>query len=221
MHLGDMDVGMPPAIAIVGGGLPLATGSALAFSYMKSRNVAVAFFGDGATNEGAFHESVNMAAIWDLPAVFVCENNLYGASTHISKVMKVEHISERASAYGIPGVTVDGNDICQVYSAAGEAIERARVGKGPTLLECMTYRRGGHSRGDSNKYRDKKEEEEWMKRDPLVIARNYLEKEKVLVGSAVEKIEAQVKREIEQAIQFAEESPFPSAEEMHVDLWAE
>jgi len=221
MHLGDMDAGMPPAIAIVGGGLPLAAGCGLAFKYKKQDNVAVAFFGDGAVNEGAFHESVNMAAIWNLPVIFVCENNLYGASTHISKVMKAENVADRASAYGIPGVIADGNDMIDVYVKTGEAVKRAREGKGPTLLECKTYRRGGHSRGDSNLYRDKKEEEIWLARDPLVIARGKMVREGMLTEMEVKDIDEQVKTGIEKAIKFAEESPFPAEEEMFNDLWAD
>jgi len=221
MHLGDMDAGMPPAIAIVGGGLPLAAGCGLAFKYKKQDNVSVAFFGDGAANEGAFHESLNMAAIWNLPVIFVCENNLYGASTHISKVMKAENVADRASAYGIPGVIADGNDMIDVYVKTGEAVKRAREGKGPTLLECKTYRRGGHSRGDSNLYRDKKEEEIWLARDPLVIARGKMVREGMLTEMEVKDIDEQVKTGIEKAIKFAEESPFPAEEEMFNDLWAD
>jgi len=221
MHLGDIDVGMPPAIAIVGGGLPMAAGCGLAFKYTGRDNVSVAFFGDGAANEGAFHESLNMAAIWNLPVIYVCENNLYGASTHISKVMKVENVADRAAAYGITGIIVDGNDIFEVYRAAGEAVGRARSGKGPTLLECKTYRRGGHSRGDSNLYRDKKEEAEWLARDPIVIAREKMVREGMLTETEAKDIDEQVKIGIEKAIKFAEESPFPAEEEMFKDVWAD
>lgn len=221
MHLGDMDVGMPPAIAIVGGGLPLATGCGLAFKYRKQDNVSVAFFGDGAANEGAFHESVNMAAIWNLPVIFVCENNLYGASTHVSKVMKPKHIADRAAAYGIPGIIVDGNDVFAVYRATDEAVKQARSGGGPVLLECKTYRRGGHSRGDSNQYRDKKEEAEWLKRDPVVIAREELKKSGILKDIDINDIAEKVKAEIEKSIRFAEESPLPVPEDIFKDLWIE
>ena len=174
MHIGDISVGAIPAIAIVGGGIPLATGCALAFKMQHKKSVAVSFFGEGASNEGVFHEAVNMAAIWNLPVVYVCENNLYAASTHVSKVMKIKNIAERAAAYGIAGEVADGNDFRDVCRATGKAIERARSGGGPSLIECKTYRRGGHSRRDANAYRDKKEEKEWMARDPVVLAKNCL-----------------------------------------------
>lgn len=221
MHLGDIDAGMPPAVAIVGGGLPMAAGCGLAFKYRKQDNVSIAFFGDGAANEGAFHETLNMAAVWKLPVIFVCENNLYGASTHVSKVMKVENVADRASAYGIPGVTVDGNNVFEVYRAAGEAVQRARMGGGPTLLECKTYRRGGHSRGDSNLYRDKKEEAEWLAKDPLVLVREKLVTGGIITEEEIKNIEEQVKAEIEKAVKFAEESPFPAKEEIFKDFWAD
>ncbi len=200
MHMGDMDVGMLPAIAIVGGGIPVATGLALASKMMSLNRVAVSFFGDGATNEGAFHEAVNMGAIWNLPVVYVCENNLYGASTQQSKVMKIKNIRERASSYGIPGKVADGNDMFSVYEAAKEAISRAREGKGPTLLECKTYRRGGHSRSDACKYRQKEEEKEWLAKDPIPQARKKLIEMGVLTEEKAKGIEEKVKKEVEDAI---------------------
>ncbi len=148
MHLGDLAKGMVPAIAIVGGGIPVATGIGLAFKMKKEKRVAVCFMGDGATNEGAFHEGINMGAIWGLPVVYVVENNLYGASTPVSWVVRTKTISERSVIYGIPGVTVDGNDVLAVYQAAKTAVDRARAGEGPSLLELMTYRITGHSRRD-------------------------------------------------------------------------
>jgi pyruvate dehydrogenase E1 component alpha subunit len=166
MHMGNADLGMLPAIAIVGGGIPLATGYALSFKYLKKRNIAACFFGDGAVNEGIFHETVNMAAIWDLPVLFLCENNKYGASTLIDSVMKVKTVSARASAYGIPGETVDGNDVVAVYQATLKAADRAREGYGPALLELETYRFAGHSRSDPGHYRPKEEVTEWKKRIP-------------------------------------------------------
>lgn len=168
MHFGDIEKGMLPAIAIVGGGIPLAAGYALAFQYQNVPNIVACFFGDGAANIGSFHEGINMAAIWDLPVVFVCENNKYGASTAVEKVMKVAHVSDRASAYGIPGRTVDGNDVEAVYGAMLEAASRARSGQGPTLLELETYRLAGHSRSDPGHYRPKEEVDEWRTRDPLL-----------------------------------------------------
>lgn len=220
MHMGDMDVGMLPAIAIVGGGIPVATGLALASKMMHSGKVAVSFFGDGATSEGAFHEAVNMGAIWNLPVVYVCENNLYGASTHQSKVMKIKNVAERASSYGIPGKVADGNDMFSVYEAAKEAISRAREGKGPTLLECKTYRRGGHSRSDACKYRAKEEEKAWLEKDPIPQARKKLVQMQVLTEEKAKDIEEKVKKEIEDAIAYARNSPSPEPEDTLANVFA-
>ena len=167
MHLGDLSKGMVPAIAIVGGGIPIATGMALAFKMKREPRVAVCFTGDGATNEGAFHEGINMGAIWDLPVVYVVENNLYGASTPVSAVMKTKTIAERSSAYGIPGVTVNGNDVLGVYEAAKEAVDRARSGQGPTLLELVTYRITGHSRRDPALYQPEAERKQALENEPI------------------------------------------------------
>jgi len=220
MHMGDMDVGMLPAIAIVGGGIPVATGLALASKMMHSGKVAVSFFGDGATSEGAFHEAVNMGAIWNLPVVYVCENNLYGASTQQSKVMKIKNVAERASSYGIPGKVADGNDMFSVYEAAKEAISRAREGKGPTLLECKTYRRGGHSRSDACKYRAKEEEKAWLEKDPIPQARKKLVQMQVLTEEKAKDIEEKVKKEVEDAIAYARNSPSPEPEDTLVNVFA-
>jgi pyruvate dehydrogenase E1 component alpha subunit len=220
MHMGDMDVGMLPAIAIVAGGIPVATGLALASKMMSLNRVAVSFFGDGASNEGAFHEAVNMGAIWNLPIVYVCENNLYGASTHQNKVMKIKNVAERASSYGIPGKIADGNDILSVYQAAKEAIARARKGKGPTLLECKTYRKGGHSRSDACRYRDKEEEKVWLAKDPIPQAKKKLIQMGVLTEESAREIEEKVKKEIEDAIEYARKSPSPEAEDTLVNVFA-
>lgn len=220
MHMGDMDVGMLPAIAIVAGGIPVATGLALASKMMSLNRVAVSFFGDGASNEGAFHEAVNMGAIWNLPVVYVCENNLYGASTHQNKVMKIKNVAERASSYGIPGKIADGNDMFSVYEAAKEAISRAREGKGPTLLECKTYRRGGHSRSDACKYRDKEEERVWLAKDPIPRARKKLIQMGVLTEEKDKAIEEKIKKEIEDAIEYARNSPSPKAEDTLKNVFA-
>ena len=219
MHVGDASVGMIPAIAIVGGGLTIAAGCGLAFKFQRKDNVVAAFLGDGATNEGAFHEALNMAAIWDLPVVFVCENNLYGASTHVSKVMKVGDVAERASAYGMPSAIADGNDVLDVYERVREAVERARTGGGPTFVECKTYRRCGHSRSDANAYRDKAEEKEWLAKDPLIIARDRLKAMGALSDEGAESIEAEVEAEIEEAFAFAEAGPLPEPEDCLRDLW--
>jgi len=218
MHIGDASVGMLPAIAIVAGGLTIATGCALAFKLQKKDNVAVAFLGDGASNEGDFHEALNMAAIWNLPVVFVCENNLYGASTHVDLVMKTEDVADRASSYGMPSAIVDGNDVLAVHECVGKAVKRARSGAGPTLVECKTYRIGGHSRSDANAYRDKQEEKEWLARDPLPIAQNNLKAMGALSDADIARIDDKIAREIDEATEYAQQSPLPAPEECWTDL---
>ena len=220
MHIGDPEVGMPPAIAIVGGGLTIATGCGLAFKFQKRGAVAVSFFGDGATNEGDFHESLNMAAIWDLPVVYVCENNLYGASTHLKLVSKLENLADRACSYGMPSAICDGNDVTEVYTCVGKAIERARSGGGPTLVECKTYRIGGHSRSDANAYRDKEEEKRWFARDPLIVAQNKLKAMGILSDADIARIDEEIAKEIDEATQYAENSPLPAPEECFTHLFA-
>lgn len=167
MHIADVETGNLGANGIVAGGIPIAAGAALAQKMQGTDNVVVSFFGDGATNEGAFHEAMNLAAIWDLPVIFVCENNKYGMSNSTEFSMRIENISERAAAYGFEGVTVDGNDVDAVYEAAAMAVEKARAGKGPTLIECNTYRHKGHSKSDKNLYRTKEEIENWKTKDPI------------------------------------------------------
>jgi len=219
MHVGDPEKGAITSIAIVGGNIPLAAGAALAFKFQKSDRVAVSFFGDGASNEGVFHETLNMAAIWNLPVIFVCENNFYGASTHVSKAMKITNIADRASAYGIPGVVVDGNDVIAVYENVNKAVEHARSGKGPTLIECKTYRHGGHSRSDACNYRPKGEKEEWLKKDPIVGMKNKLIEMKIFTEEAFKEMETKIEEEIDEAVDFAKNSPFPKAEDALTDVW--
>ena len=213
MHVGDPDVVMIPAIAIFGGNIPIATGIALSFKFQKAPRVAVSFFGDGACNEGAFHESLNMAAIWNLPVVYVCENNLYGASTPIRMMAKVENLADRAHSYGIPGVVVDGNDVTAVYQVMSEAARRCRERKGPTFLECKTYRRGGHSRSDACNYRDKEEEKMWSARDPITIFRTKLLENGQASSGDLERINQEVEKEIVEAVRFAQDSPSPEPPE--------
>jgi pyruvate dehydrogenase E1 component alpha subunit len=220
MHLGDVAYGMLPAIAIVGGGIPLAAGYALAFKYRKTGNVVGCFFGDGATNIGSFHEAVNISAIWDLPVIFVCENNKYGASTSIEKVTRVPRLSERAAAYGIPGRTVDGNDVEAVYAAMVDACERARGGAGPTLLELETYRFAGHSRSDPGHYRSKDEVAHWKSRDPLSRYEKFLLTGGILSPGDVEELKASVEKELDAAVAFAEASPSPHPEDCLNDVYA-
>jgi pyruvate dehydrogenase E1 component alpha subunit len=219
MHVCDFDAGMPPAIAIVGANVPIAVGMALAFKMKGTDQVVACFFGDGAINQGMWHEGVNIAAIWKLPIILVCENNLYAASTHVTKVM-LKNIVERAGAYGIPGQTVDGNDVTAVYGKACKAIERARKGEGPALIECLTYRHGGHSRSDPATYRPKEEVEEWLRRDPISRFKNKLIEKGVLTVERAKEIERNVEAEIEEAVKFAKESPFPEPETGLEDIYA-
>lgn len=213
MHMGDPAVGAMTAIAIVGGNIPVAAGMALSFKMQRTGQVVACFMGDGATNEGAFHEGVNMAAIWDLPVVFVCENNRYGASTPVQQVTKLEKLAQRAAGYGIPGVTVDGMDVLAVHAAALEAVGRARSGAGPTLLECETYRFGGHSRSDTRGYRSREEEDEWKHRDAIPRLGRLLTDTGQATGADLTALAEQVERELDEAVTFAEESPSPAPED--------
>jgi len=219
MHMGDLSKGIVPAVAIVGGGLPIATGIALSFKMRGQRRVAAAFMGDGATNEGTFHESLNMASVWDLPAVFVVENNLYAASTSVKLSMKVEHVSERACAYGIPGVTIDGNDVLAVYEAAREAVARARAGKGPTLLELLTYRITGHSRRDPGLYQPEEERKQAVANEPIGRFAGWLMAQGSADQASLDEIRAGVKAEIEAAVEKAMADPAPAPEDTLEDMF--
>ncbi|MGD2247360.1 MAG: pyruvate dehydrogenase (acetyl-transferring) E1 component subunit alpha [Candidatus Methanofastidiosia archaeon] len=218
MHITDKSIGMLGANAVVGGAIPIATGAGLTCKLKYPDRVVACFFGDGASNQGTFHEAINLAAVWDLPVVFVCENNLYAMGTRQSMVMKIKDVSKRAAGYGIPGVTLNGNDVLAVNEAAKEAVKRARNGEGPTLIECKTYRHKGHSRFDPATYRPKEEVEEWMAKDPLHLFRKKL-LSKGIPEEFFEKIEKQVEQEIEEAVQFAENSPQPEPEEALNDIW--
>lgn len=209
MHVGDISLGMFPAIAIVGANVPLAAGTALAAKRLGQDRVTVCFFGEGGANEGAFHEGLNMAAIWDLPVVYVCENNLYAASTPVSQSFKIQNIADRAAAYGMPGVIVDGNDVEAVYRTAGEAVRRARRGEGPTLIEAKTYRLCGHSRSDPRTYRTKEEEAEWAELDPLLTAAGRLKQAGLATEESLAAVEQEVQAVIDEAVDFAERSPYP------------
>jgi len=220
MHLVDASVGMPPSNAIVGANIPIATGAALAFKLQGLDRVVVCFFGDGAANTGAFHEGLNLAAVKDAPAVFVCENNQYAASTHTSLAMKIEDISLRAAAYGIPGETLDGMDVRAVHHAASRAVERARSGGGPTLLECKTYRFMGHSRGDPGGYRTREDVQSWRAKDPLPRFREILAGEFGVEEEALAALEASIDGEVSDAIEYAQESPFPEVENVYAHVYA-
>lgn len=221
MHTGDPDVGSMTAIAIVGGNIPVATGMALGFKMQRTGQVVCCFMGDGAINEGAFHEAVNMAAIWDLPVVFVCENNLYGASTPVGQVVKLEKLSDRAAGYGIPGLTVDGMDVLAVHEAMREPIDRARSGGGPTFVECETYRFIGHSRSDTRGYRAREEEAEWRERDPIPRLAAQIAEAGHATEGELNAVAAEVGEELERAVAFAEESPSPAPEDCLKNVFAE
>jgi TPP-dependent pyruvate/acetoin dehydrogenase alpha subunit len=221
MHIADFRVGMLGANGIVAGGVPHAVGAAWSAQYLKNGRVAVAFFGDGAANEGVFHESLNLAAVWRLPVVFVCENNLYGFSTHYRRVTAVEDIAARAAGYAMPGQVADGMDPQAVYEAAGEAIARARRGDGPSLLECKTYRFRGHSRFEPAGYRAKEELERWRERDPIPAWRARLASEWNVPEGELAALEAEADREIEAAVSFAESSPDPAPGDYRRYIYAE
>jgi pyruvate dehydrogenase E1 component alpha subunit len=220
MHIADMDKGMLGANGIVGAGIPLATGAALTAKTKKTGGVGVAFFGDGASNQGQFHESLNMASNWKLPALYVLENNGYGEFTPTEFVAQLSDLSERAASYGMRGVIADGMDFFDVYEKAGEAIERARQGEGPTLLECKTYRFYGHFVGDPNVYRPKQEIEEWkQKRDPLDLFERRVVEAGLAAADDLRRIDGEVAEEIENAVTEAEAAPLPQPEDVLTDVY--
>jgi len=220
MHIADFAVGMLGATAVVGAGLPIAVGAGLSAKLRKTSQVVACFFGEGASNQGTFHESINMASVWALPVVFVCENNLYAMGTRQSRIMSIQNVADRAAAYGIPGVIVDGNDVLVVYEAARTAVERARAGKGPTLIECKTYRHKGHSRVDSAKYRPKEEVEEWLGKDPIKRFRQAMLGNGILTQTELEHVETEVADEVADAVKFALDSPYPEGKEALENVYA-
>jgi len=220
MHLGNFELGMLPAIAIVAGSVPIAAGLALSQQMMGNEQVTVCFFGDGAAGTGAFHEGVNLAAVWELPVVLVCENNQYAASTPFDMGSPVPNVATRAQAYGIPAVTVDGMDVEVVRGAAGEAINRARNGGGPTLVECETFRYCGHSRSDRNKYRSEEEEEQWRARDPISRQEKRLREAGLCTVEAIAAIQQEIEAEVADAVAFAEAAEHPALEELWSDVFA-
>jgi pyruvate dehydrogenase E1 component alpha subunit len=220
MHIADMDGRNLGANGVVGGGIPLAVGVGLTLQMRQSDEIVMGFFGDGAANQGAFHEALNMAAIWTLPVVYVCENNQYGMSMSTKRSMKIERIAQRADSYGMAGVTVDGNDVLQVYEAAGAAVQRASSGEGPTLLECVTYRWKGHSKSDQELYRTKEEIAAWKEKDPIRRFRDLLVSEGVLTEQEVSSVEEQANRTIAEAVEFARSSPEPDVETILEGVYA-
>jgi pyruvate dehydrogenase E1 component alpha subunit len=210
MHIADFSLGVLGANGVVAGGFPIAVGAGLSCKLRKSDQVVACFFGDGASNRGPFHEALNMASIWKLPILFVCENNLFASTTPFSYSTSVKSIAVRAEGYGIPGKSVDGNEVLKVREAVLEAVERARQGKGPTLLEAMTYRIRGHYEGDPQRYRTKEEvEAQAASRDPIRQFGDLLSKKEILSRDVDRKIQEEIDQEIEEAIRFAEESPLP------------
>ena len=220
MHIADMDKGMLGANGIVGGGPPLACGSGLTAKTRKTDQVTICFFGDGASEQGTLHESLNLAAIWDLPVVFIAENNGYAESTPSTYHCSVENIADRAAAYNMPGVTVDGNDIFAVHEAAGEAIARARVGQGPTLLECKTYRFNGHFEGDAQTYKVPEENEKYRTTlDPIKLFRENVLARNAVAENELQVVDERVQSAIDAAVAFAEDSPFPKTQETFTDVY--
>jgi pyruvate dehydrogenase E1 component alpha subunit len=220
MHIADVAGGNLGANGIVAGGLPIAAGVGLSLKLQRRPEVCLAFFGDGAANEGAFHEALNCAAIWKLPVIWVCENNQYAMSMAVQRAFPIPTISVRAVAYGMPGVTVDGNDLIAVYGAVAEAVARARAGDGPTLVECMTYRWRGHSRSDRNLYRTQEEIESWKQRDPIARLRDRLIASGVLDAAAADGLRQQAQEAVAAAVAFAEASPEPDPDQLEEGVYA-
>jgi pyruvate dehydrogenase E1 component alpha subunit len=222
MHIADTDLGMLGANGIVGGGPPIAVGAAFSNKYRKTTNVTICFFGDGASNEGSFHEAANMAALYRLPLVFVCENNGFGEFTRQERHQAIRDVADRAAAYGFPGVVVDGMDALAVYEAAGEAIGRARAGHGPTLLECKTYRFYDHVgvRGMGVVYRSDDEVKQWRERDPIPALERKLAELGVLDAAGATAMREAIQAEVREAVAFAESSPFPDPSQLTEDVYA-
>jgi pyruvate dehydrogenase E1 component alpha subunit len=219
MHIADFSVGSLGANGIVGGGIPIAVGAALSQKLRRDPYMTVCFFGDGASNEGSFHEAANLASVWKLPVLFVCVNNQYAMSTPIPKQMAIRDLADRAVSYGMKGVTMDGNDAIAIYRATLEAKEYVKR-NGPMLLVLDTYRHMGHSKSDANVYRTKEEIEEWKKRDPIPRMRRALLDAKTFTAAELDAMEAQAKKDVEAAVRFAEESPDPKVENVQDDVYA-
>ncbi|MBC7232485.1 MAG: pyruvate dehydrogenase (acetyl-transferring) E1 component subunit alpha [Chloroflexi bacterium] len=220
MHIADVESGNLGATGVVGGGIPTAVGAALSVQLRKTGQVVLCFFGDGAANMGIFHESLNLAAIWKLPVVFVCENNQYAMSMPVARAFPIENIADRAAAYAMPGKVVDGNDVLAVYAAVAEAVDRARAGEGPSLIECKTYRWKGHSKSDQERYRTREEVAAWKKKDPIARFEAYLLQEGLLTEEQRQAIAKEAQERIEEAVAFAESSPEPRVEEISEGVYA-
>jgi pyruvate dehydrogenase E1 component alpha subunit len=221
MHLADFSVGSVGETSIVGTGIPIAAGAALACKLLGDDRVCLCFFGDGAANTGAFHEGLNLASIWQLPAIFLCENNLYASGTPISTTCAVENIADRAASYAMPGIVVDGQDALAVHQVVSNSAQRARAGGGPTLVEAKTYRYEVHSGGlGFSENRPPEELEAWKQRDPLVIHRSFLVQHGVMTESEIAELEQSVLDEVEDAVRFARESPYPEPEDAYRQVYS-
>ncbi|MFC1465930.1 MAG: thiamine pyrophosphate-dependent dehydrogenase E1 component subunit alpha [Candidatus Brachytrichaceae bacterium NZ_4S206] len=219
MHWTDPSIGLLGENAIVAAGVPIAAGAALSAQLDRNGRVALTIFGDGAINQGAFHEALNMAQLWKLPLILLCENNLYAEMTPLAKSNPLEQVADRAKGYNMRAVVVDGNDVCAVYDAVREAARLARAGEGPTFIEARTYRLLGHMIGDSESYRTKEEVAAWRERDPIKRLRAHLAQAERMTDAEFDAIHARVSRQIEAAVKFAKESPYPDPEEAYTDFW--
>jgi acetoin:2,6-dichlorophenolindophenol oxidoreductase subunit alpha len=220
MHIADIPGGNLGATGVVGGGIPTSVGIALALQMRRSEQILLSYFGDGASNEGEFHESLNMASVWKLPVVFICDNNQYGMSMHVTRSMNVDSVSERAASYGIPGQAVDGNDVLAVYDVVRAAVEHARAGQGPTLIDCQSYRWRGHSKSDRNLYRTAQEIEEWKQKCPIQRFKAVLVNSGVMSREEAEGIDQAAKATVDQAAEEALTFPEPSPENMEDEVYA-
>ncbi len=221
MHIADRDKGILGANGIVGAGQPISCGAGLSIKIRKTDQVCACFFGDGSTNQSTFHESLNLASIWKLPIVFVCENNHYGISMSQDRHQAIKDISDRAAVYNIPGVSVDGNDPMAVYEAAQEAVARARAGKGPTLIECKTYRQHGHFEGDPATYKPPEEQAAWMAKDPMPRYSKFLVENGVMTQAEIDEVDKKVAKEIDDAIVFADAQPFAPDDSVVTDVYSD
>jgi pyruvate dehydrogenase E1 component alpha subunit len=220
MHIADIEGGNLGANGVVAGGIPIAVGVGLSLKMQKRDQIILCFFGDGAANIGPFHEALNMAAIWTLPIVYVCENNQYAMSFSVRKAFAIERISDRAAAYGMPGETVDGNDVLAVYAAVSRGVDRARQGKGPSLIENVTYRWRGHSKSDVNRYRTKEEIRSWQEKCPIERFRTHLLEEGVLTEEEADRMKEEAYTAIDTAVEFSEASPDPDLETIEEGVYA-
>jgi pyruvate dehydrogenase E1 component alpha subunit len=220
MHLCDFDLNLIGAFAIIGAGIPVAVGAAMSAKLKGEDRISVNFFGDGTTNIGAFHEALNMASVWKAPVVFVCENNIYGEFSRIDETTAVTRLSDRIAAYGMPGVTVNGNNVIEVYEEVKKAAERARSGGGPTFIECVTYRQRGHSRTDPAKYRPREEVEAWLSYDPILLFKDWLVEKAIATEAQLNDLIESVKAAVDKAASEAEQSPWPSLDELTTETYA-